>query len=270
MKKVILLLAALAMPLSVSALATSETFNVGDSVSVALYEGYEKDYKNGVGFHVLKESKAGEDTVTLIFDGSIEGSMTVYDEASPDDNHGASTVLEEAVIGQKLQSLINKEGKKWRIEDKASLLSAADLAYLGINKNAQNQYEIPAKYSFLAPIKGTGMPKELYNYWTSIVDGSATSTSMYMVEYNDERTTDDGVWATLVSKDITSITDNVKGGIRPVVVIKKEYILCNNSKPPVKPVDTGVSDYILPLAAVLLIAGSAVVYTKKKNVFNQI
>lgn len=269
MKKIILLLTALVMPLSVHALATSETFNVGDSVSVALYEGYESEAANGIGFHVLKESKAGEDTVTLIYDGAIKDSMTIYDEAIPDENHFASTVLEESVIGQKLQQLINQEGKRWRIEDQASLLSAADLLSLGITKNANNEYEIPAKYSFLAPDKGDGIPKELYNYWTSIPDGSASTTSVYMVEYNEERTTDDDIWAKIVSKDISSITDNVKGGIRPVVVVKKEYILCNNSKP-TEAVDTGLTDYILPLAAVLVIAGSAIVYTKKKNAFNQI
>ena len=41
--------------------------------------------------------KAGEETVTLIYDGSITRSISVYDEVIPG-THDVSTVLEEAVI----------------------------------------------------------------------------------------------------------------------------------------------------------------------------
>ncbi len=288
MKKFILLLALAAMPLSVKALATSETFDVGDSVSVALYDGYETENKNGIGFHVLKSSGAGERTVTLIYDGIVGGSGTVYDETSTEgsETHEATVVLEQSIAGTVLNQYVNKEGAKWNVES-ASLLSASDIAYLGITKNAAGAYEIPAKYSFLAPIKATGVPKEMYNYWTSI---SEDGEKVFAAIYNEERTTDDGVWATLEAQDISSITNNVKFGIRPVVVIDKEYILCNNTKNPTTPNEpenptpdnptpdnptpegpkTGVEDYIIPLGVVVILASGAAALMKKKNVFNQI
>ena len=269
MKKFILLVISLVLPIGVHAMAVSETFDVGDSVSVALYDGYEKDAKNGIGFHVLKESKEGERTVTLIYDGVLEGSSTVYDEARPDDNHPASTVLEESVAGQLLNQLINKEGSKWNIES-ASFLNLNDIMTLGLTKNSLGIYEVPAKYSFVAPIKAPGVPAEMYNYWTSIADGSATNTSVYCVTYNENRTSDDGIWATLESKDITSITNNSKCGIRPVVVVDKEIILCNNSKVPPKSPDTGITDYIIPLAFALVVTLGAVKVINKKNLFNEI
>lgn len=276
MKKFILLLTAIVMPLGVHAMAVSETFDVGDSVSVALYDGYETENKNGIGFHVLKASDSGERTVTLIYDGVIGGSATVYDEAIPASTgveaHDVTTVLEKSVAGTKLNQYVNKEGAKWNVES-ASLLSLSDIATLGISRNAAGVYEIPAKYSFLAPIKATGLPKEMYNYWTSIEDTTATSTSVLAVIYNEDRTTDDGVWATLESQDITSITNNAKFAIRPVVVIDKEYILCNNTKtPPTTPDSpkTGVIDYILPLSAVVILAGAASLIMKKKSLFKEI
>ncbi len=234
MKKLILLLIAVILPIGVHALAVSETFDVGDSVSVALYDGYETENPNGIGFHVLKSSAAGEATVTLIYDGVVGGSATVYDQANPDDNHDATAVLEQSVVGTKLNQIINKEGAKWNIES-ASLLSASDVTYLGLSKNAAGIFEIPAKYSFLAPIKATGVPASMYNYWTQIPDASASNTSVFAVIYNEARTDANGVWATLESQDITGITNNVEFGIRPVVVIKKEYIICNNSKTPEDP-----------------------------------
>ena len=173
----------------------------------------------------------------------------------------------------------------------------------------------------------------MYNYWTQIPDASASNTSVFAVVYNETRTDANGVWATLESQDITGITNNVEFGIRPVVVIKKEYILCNNSKTPDDPtpvkqyckvvdgkyydkngdevtkeeydkscsslpkckiVDgtyydkngnvvtkeeydascasspkTGVEDYILPLGAVVMLAGAAAIVIRKKTMFKE-
>ena len=279
MKKYILLLIALVLPFGVNALAVSETFDVGDSVSVELYDGYENEDPNGIGFHVLRASAAGERTVTLIYDGVIEGSSTVYDQTIPD-THEAIAVLEQAEIGTKLNQVINKEGAKWNSET-ATLLSESDLAYLGITKNVVGIYEIPAKYSFLAPIKQEGWPQSNYNYWTMIQDTGATSTSVYYVKYNESLDKSDlnAVWATIESQDITSITNNAEYAIRPVIVIDKKYILCNNTKTttsstsnddtPESP-KTGVEDYIIPLGVVLILASAAVIVARKKDSFSRI
>ena len=279
MKKLFSLLLVMALPLGVYAQVFTEKdeFDVGDSVNVALYSENETPNSdiNGNGFHVLRDSKAGEETVTLIYDGTIEGSPTVYDESNPGENYVATADLNQAEIGRKLNSVMTAEGKKWRVES-FGLLSSSDISYLGLQKNAAGNYEIPAKYSFLAPIKHSILPTaEHYNYWTSIEDTTAETTSVYCVEYNEDRTDNEGIWATLVSKDITSINNNSKCAIRPVVVVKKEYILCNNSKKtpeptPEKNVKTGVTDYIIPLAGVVLIASVAIVFAKKKTVFKSI
>jgi len=271
----LLLLMVMLFPLSVRAkMDYSEEFHVGDSVNVALYSDEEtpNNEKNGNGFHVIKESKAGEQYVTMIYDGVVSGSPTVYDELIPGQHEEVTSVYEKAVIGQKLQSAVSPEnGSQWRVLT-AGLLSASDLSDLGITKNAEGVYEIPEKYSFLAPIKLAGLQPEMYNYWTSIQDTSADTLSMYCVTYNEERTTDTGVWATLVSKDITSITNSSTCAIRPVVVVDKEYILCNNSKKTETPknVSTGVEDYILPLTVALVLAGVAVVFVKRNTLFKEI
>ena len=270
MKKILfLLVVALVLPLGVHAMAQSESFKVGDSVSVALYEGYDQDEstKNGIGFHVLKESKSGEQYVTLIYDGVLSGSATVYDEAIPGE-HDVTSVLENSVVGQKLSAVVNAEGKKWRATT-VTLLKEEDLTNLGITKNAAGIYEITEKYAFVAPIKVSGLSANMYNYWTQIKDSTAEHTSMYCVTYNESREGNTGVWATLESKDITSVTDNATCGIRPVVVIDKEYILCNNSEEP-KNAETGVVDYILPLTLVIVAAGGAILLTKRNNAFKQI
>ena len=263
MKKYLIILFVVLLPLNVKAMAYSESFDVGDSVTVGL-----KSDDDNVGFHVLKASASGETTVTLIYDGVIAGSATVYDETRPDDNHDASYLLEESIVGQKLNSIVNADDAKWRVEN-ARLLNESDLLNLGISKNANGVYEINKDYSFLGAIKIDGLSPELYNYWTSIVDETAGTTSLYCVTNNESRTSDDDVWSTLVSMDITSITNNSQCAIRPVVVIDKAYILCNNTKTPPN-VKTGVSDYIIPLAGVLLVASIAILSTKKKTAFREI
>ena len=265
MKKVFMMLLLLALPLNVNAMSNEEVFHVGDSVTVGLTSDTDE-----VNFIVLKESQAGESTVTLIYDGTIAGSSTIYDEIRPDDGHDeVTTVLDTSVVGQKLSSIVNADGKKWRSVS-TTLLQESDLINLGVTKNAAGKYEITEKYSkILAPVKIAGLVPKQYNYWTSIQDTSAADTSMYCVTYNEARTTNEGVWATLESMDITSTTNNSECAIRPVIVMPKEYILCNNTQTP-SIVPTGVSDYIVPLASILLFAGLAVVLTRKKNLFQEI
>lgn len=283
MKKLLILLLVMCLPLIVNAQVFNENdeFYVGDSVNVALFSDNDVPSNskssdgthNGNGFHVLKDSKAGEKTVTLIYDGTIEGSPMVYDESNTEKSHEATAILENSLIGQQLNSIINAEGKKWRVED-YSLLTASDLSNLNITKNSDGIYEIPAKYSFLAPIKVEGViDKTYYNYWTSIQDQSATSTSIYCVSYNEDRTTEDGVWATLVSKDITKESEKEKCAIRPVVIVNKEYILSINNrklKSAEKNVTTGIIDYFLPLASVIVISGLLIAITKRKELFKTI
>src|SRR5574344_500348 len=115
MKKFLLVLA-LAVPFGVNAMATSETFDIGDEVVVALKEG-DTEQTGGRAFHVLKASAAGEETVTLIFDGTADEprsdgaptSPVVYDEVMPGE-HEPTTILETAYIYNSLM-----EGtKSWR------------------------------------------------------------------------------------------------------------------------------------------------------------
>lgn len=262
----------LLLPIMVDAMAVSETFYVGDSVSVGIVNDNDNE-----GFHVMFDSGPNDQTVTLIYDGVLPGSSTVYDETNPATNHDATVNFNESVAYQVLNNTINKEGAKWRVET-ASILSSNDLQKLGITKNTSGIYEIPAKYSFLAPIKINGLDASVYNYWTSISEGD---DSVYCVAYNENRTDDNGVWATLDLKDITSTTNNPKCGVRPVVVVDKKYINCNNTRPsttttnpvqtvPSENVNTGVEDYLLPLVSIILIAGLTVWATKKKELFQDI
>ena len=278
MKKIILLLLAISFPITVSAMSYEDVFHVGDSVNVALYsdedvpstsQSSDGSY-NGNGFHVLKESAAGDAYVTLIYDGVVAGSPTVYDQTRPDDNYTASANYETSVVKRALDEVVAGTNP-WRVVT-ADLLSANDLTNLGITPNAAGIYEVPAKYSFLAPIKLTGLTTDMYNYWTKIQDTSVTdSVAVYCVTYNESRTDNDGIWATLESKDITSTQSNSTCAIRPVVVVDKQYILCNNSQTPTpENVKTGVKDYIIPLFSVALIAGLSIVLLKKQSLFKEI
>ena len=79
----------------------------------------------------------------------------------------------------------------------------------------------------------------------------------------------------LESKTIGDVSNNPKCAVRPVVVVKKEYILCNNSKPKTtttKPenVETGVEDYYLPLGIVMGVSILGYLVLRKKNVFSKL
>lgn len=273
-KMLMMLLITLFIPAGVNAMAVSESFYVGDSVSVGIIN----DEEPGVAFHVIADSGPNDQTVTLIYDGILDGSSTVYDESNPADNHDATVNFNESIAYQVLNKAINKEGAKWRVET-ASILSKDDLTKLGITKNSAGVYEITDKYSFLAPTKPDGMPSsDIYNYWTSISEGD---DSVYCVTLDETNTSLQGTLATLELKNITSITNGPKCGIRPVIVVDKKYILCNNSRPststttqkptaPSENVKTGIEDYLLPLVSIILIAGITIGVTKKKEVFQDI
>lgn len=252
MKKIILLIMLLFVaPYFVNAMAYSEEFYIGESVSVAI----EKDNER-VGFHVLRYSGPNEQTVTLIYDGTV-GSQTVYDETIPADNHEATVILNNSLVYKKMLDAT----KNWRVETgSVSLLSQSDLSVLNISKDINGKYLIPEKYAFLNPRKLDGLSPEMYNYWTSFSNGV---DSVYCVTYNND------ALASLEAKNITSITDNPKCAIRPVVVVDKKYIICNNDRP-TENIDTGVEDYILPLLSVIALASLSIYFVNKKQVFKEI
>lgn len=261
----------LVVPFGVNAMATSETFDVGDQVVVALKDG-DTIESGGRAFHVLKASAAGEETVTLIFDGTADEkrsdgaptSPTVYDEVTPGETE-PTTILEKAYIYNSLM-----EGTaSWRVESKR-LLTIEDLQALGIGK------EIKSEYAWLAPVVRSSVLKaEDYNYWTQskTEDSTTENPKVYCVTATADRS--NGVYATLEGLEIGDVTNNPKCAVRPVVVVKKEYILCNNSKPTTtttKPenVDTGVNDYYLPLGIVMGVSILGYLVLRKKSVFNKL
>lgn len=269
-KMLMLLLTMLFIPAGVKAMATSESFYVGNRVSVDITKSGVAP-ENGTSFYVLKDSGPDDSSVTLILDGILVGN-TIYDMPIPADNHDAELVFDKSMAYQTLAKEI--ANRKWDAVI-AGILTADDLTRLGITKNSAGIYEIPEKYSFLAPTKLADLPSDTYNYWTSITEGT---DSVYCVTASNDNT--NGVVATLDLKNINTITNGPKCGIRPVVVVEKQYILCNYSVTPTstteKPttpsenVKTGVEDYLLPLVSIILIAGITIGVTKKKEVFQDI
>lgn len=272
MKKVIILIFCLVlMPLGVSAMATSEVFNVGDSVAVDIYGDGEK-----IGFHVLESSPAGEKFVTLLYDGYVLTSDRLpFDdidpEANPDDEF--SNAFEGSYIQTKLnEAITNGNGiiKKWvNYEGSARLLQAGDLGSLGLTKNSDGNYEVKknSKGDFLTPIiNGLSHPEDA-NYWTGIAVGE---DSVYVVYYNDGSYSDD-IMAVIKPTVITPDADTVQfsAGIRPVVIVDKEYIICNNTSVPGEPdsPETGVADYLGFLAGVAILAGTLLFISRKNNAF---
>lgn len=273
----LLLLCFLCLPLAVNAMAYSETFEIGDEVIVDLYGTGEE-----VAFNVIKESKAGEKTVRLIFDGAFNNINGTYDEDGPD--HTATTQL---TVGTYIyDKLLERVGEKhWNYEE-IGLLTKEDLTNLGIVNN-----EITSARNWLAPIKTekTGEAELLpydYNYWTEIPVENAEK-QVYCVKYNESRTDGNGIYANLVATNITpsSETKTTDGcAIRPVIVVDKSIILCNNTphtppttippttkeKPtPKESPETGITDYLLPLSLVIIFAGSALVIANRKNAFKK-
>lgn len=263
MKKLcLLLLSFLFLPLAVNAVAYSEVFEVGDSVSVDLYGTGEK-----VGFRVLKDSKAGEKTVRLLFDGAFNNINGTFDE--PYEGHEVTNQFsKESYLYGKMITYVNDH--HWNYIE-IGLLTQEDLNDLGITNK-----EIPAAKKYLSPAKlssEASLKPYDYNYWTQIPVENTTD-QVYCVKYNEERTDENGVYANIVATNVNP-TDAQNDGcaIKPVIVVDKSIILCNNNPhtttttKPAKSPDTGVSDYIMPLAFVALFAGSAFVIANKKSSF---
>lgn len=281
MKKIIGFLIGLMflLPLSVYAgMSTSDSFDVGNSIIVALTAD-----DTGTGFHVLKDSKAGEDTVLALYDGNVgtvdtsgvKKSLVVYDE--PYTGHDTvTTVLDNAYIYQTLTKATTSATNPWRVES-IRLLDVSDLTNLGITANASGVYEIKKDFKWLAPTKLDVVIDGVnyYDYWTqsaATIEPTATVTDpvgVYYVKYNEARTDENGVYATLEKANINVISNGPEYAIRPVIEVKKEYILCNNDKPST-PTPTGVKDYYIPLVSIIALTGAGIIVLRKKNLFNKI
>lgn len=264
MKKILVLIGVLFLPLSVNAMAISETFDVGDEIIVAL-----KANEDGKAFHVLKTSAAGEETVVALYDGVVEGSPTIYDEPIPGTHEATSDIT---LTGENIYGKLTKGTEGWRTVT-TRLLMINDLTGLGISAGTDNSYNVYKNFLWLAPFKLDGATDpSWYNYWTqSAATGltEADAVGVYCMTYNESRTDDNGVYSSLVAKNINVISNGPKCAIRPVIIVKKEYILCNNSKPST-PVPTGVEDYYLSLGGILLITAAGVIVLRRKNLFAKI
>lgn len=259
MKKIFyLFISVFLLPFCVNAMAYSETFAIGDEIVVNLTDANEV-----ATFNVIKESLAGEEMVTAIFSGvPIPGSPTVFDETFED--HEATSNIDNALI----RTLLEPGSITWTHPTLIRLLTLTDLDNMGINKNATGIYEINGSHKFLAPIKTWPVSNpDGYNYWTQSADTSATNTSVYCVTYNESRG-DSDIYATLVSRDITSTTNNSECAIRPVIMIDKQYIECNNTQQATP--KTGILEYFVPMFSAILLAAGALLVLKRKNIFKQI
>lgn len=246
------------IPISVNAMEYSDTFAIGDEIVVNITASNESAV-----FNVIKESIAGEELVTAIFSGvPIPGSPSIYDE--PYEDHEATSDIDNAYIN----TILTAGTTSWTNPTIIRLLTLADLDNMGITKNPLGTYEIKESHKFLAPIKTWAVSNpDGYNYWTKSADTSAENTSVFCVKYNEERGEGD-VYASLESLDITSNTNNHECAIRPVIVIDKSYIDCNNSQPTTP--KTGMTEYVLPLMALVTLAGGALLLIKRKDIFKQI
>ena len=105
------------------------------------------------------------------------------------------------------------------------------------------------------------------DYWTQISDGT---DKVYAVT-RDGADSNAGISAKIKSYNVDPVTTTANYSIRPVVVVNKEYILCNNTKGVNVPnVETGVEDYVLLLAGIASVATILYVSVKKKNKFQEI
>lgn len=273
MKKFLLFIALL-FPISVKALAVSETFDVGDSILVSLTNDQFTN-QTGIEFNVLKASASGEQYVTAIYKGSI-GGATVFD--SPYTGYFPTNVFTDAK--DYIYKIFAERTADWGLVTEKRLLKIEDLTNLGITKSGE-AYNIPSSLQFLAPIKINGLTADEYNYWTMSTSDTITKATtesdqihVYYVKYNETKSADTDPVATVeLSANINS-DSGPKNAVRPVIVIDKKYVLCNNSKPAatttVAPVPTGVSDYYLPLALILGLTISGIVIIRKKSLFQDL
>lgn len=261
MKKNIIILLALAMiPCMANAMSVEEEFKVGDSVSVT-FNG-KTDTENLIGFHVLSESKAGESNVTLIYDGIVSEHDSEGNVTNAQVNYQLVGTTENSSIfqGSNVQTILNRivSSEGWILASSARLLEREDLTNLGIELTSTI---IPKKYDFLRPVSIESAPSTTTtDYWTQIASGN---NNVYVVS----KTTQSDASAELVLKNVDDI--NSVASIKPVVVVNKEYIYCNNSKTATS-VDTGVEDYFLLFGSLLALATIGYAGFKKKDAFQNI
>lgn len=268
MKKIVyLFILSLIMPFTVLAMDNSEVFDIGDDVTVSFDGG-----KTRLGFHVLKNSAAGETNVTLFFDGvvathdangNIKEGQVVYQLP---DSTGTPSQFDGSYVQKVLNEAISEA--KWIINGSARLLEENDLVNLGIAKDNDKTYTILTKYDFMKPKSFESAPAiTTTDYWTQISDGT---DKVYAVTKTGADS-NAGISAKIISYNVDPVTTTANYSIRPVVVVNKEYILCNNTKGVNVPnVDTGVEDYVLLLVGVASIATIFYVSVKKKNKFQEI
>ena len=271
MKKIFIILftiSVILMPLNILALDNNSTFDVGDSVSVS-FNG-KTDSANLIGFHVLKPSTAGESTVTLIYDGvmathdsagNIKESQVLFQ--TPETATGNLSEFAGSNVKIFLEEAVSEYG--WILASSARLLEASDLTSLGISKDADGTYTIPTKYDFLRPVDFESAPTSITtDYWTQIASGS---DNVYVVtKTGSDRT--NNISAKIISKGVAPIDDN-EYSVKPVVVVNKQYIYCNNSKK-TDNVQTGIEDYFLIFGGIIVLSTMGYVISKKKDAFQNI
>ena len=255
MKKVLLIMLSILLPLSVSAMDYSSEFDIGDSVSVS-FNG-KTDSKNLIGFHVLNGSSSGETTVTLVYDGVLA-------------THDASGNIKEAQIAfQTPDTSATTNASQFAGSNAKRFLDEAVKEQgwiLAITKDADGTFTIPTKYDFLRPVDfDSAINSSTTDYWTQIADGA---NNVYVVtkEGTDKA---NNISAKIVSKIADPVSGSSTYSIKPVIVVDKQYIACNNTKTP-NNVPTGVEDYYYILGGTLLLASIGYVVSKKKNAFQNI
>ena len=271
MKKILIILLTIGiilMPFNTLALENSSTFDVGDSVSVS-FNG-KTDSANLIGFHVLKASKAGESTVTLIYDGV----MATHDSAgnvkeaqvlfqTPETATGNASEFAGSNVKRFLDEAVAEYG--WILASSARLLETSDLTSLGISKDADGTYTIPTKYDFLRPVDfESAYSSTATDYWTQIISGN---DNVYVVtKTGSDRA--NNISDKIISKGAAPIDDN-RYSVKPVVVVNKQYIVCNNSKKG-ENVQTGIEDYFLLFGGIIALSTIGCVISKKKDAFQNI
>lgn len=256
----ITLLVLVMMPCMANAMSVEEEFNIGDSVSVS-FNG-KTDSENLIGFHVLRESKAGESYVTLIYDGIVSEHDSAGNVINAQVNYQLVGTTENSsqFQGSNVQTILNRivSSEGWILASSARLLEREDLTSLGIDVTST---VIPKKYDFLRPVSIESAPSvNTTDYWTEIASGS---NSVYVVS----KSSDSGVAADLVLKNVDDV--NSVASIKPVVVVNKEYIHCNNSKTTTS-VDTGVEDYFVVFGSLVALATIGYVGFKRRDAFQNI
>lgn len=251
------------------AMEYSEYFEIGDSVTVSFDNEVTK-----YGFHVLKGSASGEQNVLLLMDGTV----AVHDAAGNiingqvvynlPDATGDASIFEGSNAQTMLKKAVNE--LNWVVVGSPRFLETSDFDVLGISKDNDGTYTIPVKYDFLAPHSFDSAPTaQTTSYWTQI----AKDTNNVYAVVSDGADKNAGVSAKVIAYNVDPVTSDNKFSMRPVVLVDKKYVLCNNSRvttPTPEGPETGVSDYVLILTGIGLVSVILYVSMKKRNVFQEI